>query len=263
MSVHVTTLSWDDAPHLSDEAKAEILSAYGSSERDARTKGVPQLGAGAIYPIPEEMVVVDPIELPAWYARVYALDVGWNRTAALWGAHDRESDIVYLYSEHYVAHAEPIVHAAAIKGRGAWIPGVIDPASRGRSQVDGEQLYKTYTDPDTCGLNLALADNAVEAGIYAVETRLSSGRLKIFRTLTNLLGEYRIYRRDDKGKVVKQNDHLMDCARYLIVSGLSRAVPVPADQWAESPGFPAVGRARHQVDYQPMAGMWDGKPDYA
>lgn len=263
MSVHVTMLTWDDVPHLSPEAKAEILSAYGTNERDARTKGVPQLGAGAIYPIPEEMIVVDPFEMPAWYKRCYALDVGWNRTAALWGAWDQESDVVYLYSEHYVSHAEPIVHATAIKGRGVWIPGVIDPASRGRTQTDGEQLYRVYTDPDGCALKLALANNAVEAGIYEVETRLSTGRLKVFRTLSNFLAEYRIYRRAEGGKIVKENDHLMDCLRYLVMSGLARAQALPADQWAENPMIGASIKPRHLTDYHPMEGMWDGKPDYA
>ena len=30
------------------------------------------------------------------------------------------------------------------------------------------------------------------------------------------INEYRIYRRDDKGKVVKKHDHLMDASRYLV-----------------------------------------------
>lgn len=45
----------------------------------------------------------------------------------------------------------------------------------------------------------------------------------MFKTLQNWLSEYRLYRRDDKGHVVKQNDHLMDAIRYLTVSGLSAA----------------------------------------
>ena len=40
----------------------------------------------------------------------------------------------------------------------------------------------------------------------------------MFSTLTNLLAEYRIYRRDEKGKIVKSMDHLMDAMRYLCAS---------------------------------------------
>jgi hypothetical protein len=108
---------------------------------------------------------------------------------------------------------------------------VIDPAARGRSQNDGEQLLKTYRD---LGLKLSEADNAVEAGIYAVWQRLSGGRLKVFKTLQNWLSEYRLYRRDDKGHIVKMNDHLMDTTRYGIMSALTLAKPkpVPTDRYA-------------------------------
>jgi hypothetical protein len=63
----------------------------------------------------------------------------------------------------------------------------------------------------------------VETGIYDVWQRLSSGRLKVFRGMKNWLSEFRLYRRDDKGRVVKDNDHLMDATRYLVMSGISRA----------------------------------------
>ena len=154
------------------------------------------------------------------------MDVGWNRTAVLWAAWDREQDVIYLYDEYYRGNAEPPIHAAAIKARGEWVSGVIDPASRGRSQTDGSQLLDLYL---RAGLQLYLADNAVEAGIYDVWTRLSTGRIKVFKTLQNWLHEYRIYRRDDKGKVVKKDDHLMDAMRYLVRSGLSYSDVMPAD----------------------------------
>jgi hypothetical protein len=212
--------SWNDVPHLSEAQKKQAWDSTPPYQRDARSKGIPQLGAGVIYPVPESDIKVAPFEIPSYWPRVYALDVGWKRTAAIWGAWNRDEDTVYLYSEHYRGQVEPSVHAAAIKARGDWIPGVIDPAARGRSQVDGQQLYQNYCD---LGLKLELANNAVEAGIYDVWERLSAGKLKVFSTLQNWFAEFRIYRRDDKGKLVKENDHLMDTTRYLIVSGLAVA----------------------------------------
>jgi hypothetical protein len=67
------------------------------------------------------------------------------------------------------------------------------------------------------------AINSREAGIQAVWERLSVGKLKVFKTLGNWRAEQRFYRRDEKGKIVKENDHLMDATRYLIISGLKRA----------------------------------------
>lgn len=228
-SRYLVQAGWDDVPHLDEQTKRELLSSTPPYLRAARSKGAPSLGAGAIYPVTEDEVVVDPFALPAHWPRAYGMDVGWNRTAAIWGAIDRNDDTLYLYAEHYRGEVEPAVHADAIRARGDWIQGVIDPASRGRGQADGQQMLALYRGQ---GLHLDPADNAVEAGLYEVWGRLTTGRLKIFRTCRNLLAEYRIYRRDDKGRIVKQHDHLMDAMRYLVRSGLARAAvqPVAASQ---------------------------------
>lgn len=218
---------WDDVPHLDDKTKAELYASIPPYQRDARSKGIPQLGSGAIYPVPESEIVCDPFEIPKYWPRCYALDVGWNRTAAVWGAWNQDDDAVYLYAEHYRSQAEPAIHAAAIHAKGKWINGVVDPAARGRTQVDGTQLIQQYHD---LGLRIEPAQNAVEAGLYAVWERLSAGRLFVFKSLQNWLSEFRVYRRDENGKIVKQNDHLMDATRYLIMSGLQVAVREPKDE---------------------------------
>lgn len=207
--------SWDDVPHLSEEVKTQLLESYPPHMRDARTKGIPSLGSGAIYPVPVEEIICDPFVIPAWWKRGFGLDVGWNKTAAIWGARNPDDNVLYLYAEHYRGQAEPPIHVTAIKARGAWIKGAIDPAARGRQQADGEQLLQSYRD---LGLNLVPAVNAVEDGLYQVWTGLGAGQIKVFRTLTNFLAEYRIYRRDEKGKIVKQFDHLMDASRYLVAT---------------------------------------------
>lgn len=211
---------WDDVPHLSAEQKTRMLADAEAHLIEARSKGIPSIGSGAIYPVAEEQIVVDDFEIPAHWPRVYGLDVGWNCTAAVFGAVDREADCVYLYSLHYQGKQEPSTHVAGIRARGQWIPGVIDPASRGRSQKDGEQLLQIYRD---LGLLLVEADNSRESGLYEVHQRLATGRLKVFRSLKPWLTEYRIYHRDEKGNVVKEKDHAMDATRYLVVSGIDVA----------------------------------------
>ena len=249
MSKYVVTAGWNDVPHLNEDAKKSLAEAYPVHEREARMQGLPRLGSGAIYPVPEDEIKVQPFDLPKFWKHVYAMDVGWNRTACLWGAHDTESDILYLYSEHYRGEAEPAVHAQAIKARGEWIPGVQDPAARGRSQIDGQRLSTLYR---TLGLHLTPADNAVEAGIYEVWSRMSSGRLKVFSTLSNWFAEFRIYRRDDKGKVVKSNDHLMDATRYLVMSGLPLASFRPAREVrAAWPG----AQQKREAEWSPLAAL--------
>lgn len=216
--------TWDDAPHLSKEEKERLWSEIPPYQREARTKGIPQLGSGAVYPIGEEDVLVDDFELPVWWEYSCGMDVGWNWTAAVWTAYDKQSDTLYLYNCYKRGKTEPAVHAEAIKSRGDWIPIVIDPASAGSSQKDGRSLFLEYGELLP---NLYKADNGVEAGIFAVWKRISVGKLKVFRSCRPWLDEFRLYRRDDKGKIVKSNDHLMDCTRYDVMSGLNYAVPYP------------------------------------
>lgn len=226
MSKAVIYAEWKDVPHLSPETQAELLASIPPYQRDARSKGIPQLGSGAIYPVPESDIVVPDFELPAHYPRGYGLDVGWERTAGIWGALDRETDCVYLYSEHYRGHAEPIVHSAAIKARGEWVPGFIDPAANGRSQVDGQRLFALYR---AMGLQIRNAANAREAGIHEVWMRLSTGRLKVFASCRNWLMEFRIFMRDEKGRIMDESKfHLMASTRYLLLNSVDKFKVKPA-----------------------------------
>ena len=243
----VVNAGWNHVPHLSEEQKAEELARIQPFQRLARSEGIPTLGAGAIYPVPEDQLLCDPFDIPDYFLQAYALDVGWKRTAGLWGALDPNTDIAYLYSEHYMGEAEPPIHAAAIRSRGTWIPGVIDPAARGRGQRDGKRLLKDYQD---LGLDtLVESDNALEAGIQMVWTRMSTGRLKVFRTLLNWIAEQRFYQRDEKGHVKDgQADHLMDCTRYLELSGWARAIVRPPTMWRRT-----VQNSGYTADYDPLA----------
>jgi hypothetical protein len=205
-----------DVPHILPEVRDAILASIPPYQRDARSKGIPHHGSGVIYPVPEADITVKPFAIPDNWPKVYALDVGWRRTAALWAARNPENGNIYLYDEHYQGREEPSIHAAAVRARGEWITGVIDPAARGRSQKDGAELMQAYVD---LGLNVTPSKNAVEAGITLVWQALVGGRLKVFSSLQHFLQEFRLYRRDENGKIVKENDHLMDCVRYLYLSG--------------------------------------------
>lgn len=227
VSKALITCTWDDVPHLSAEAKTDLLKSYPPHMRDARSKGLPMLGAGAIYPVSETEITVADFAIPDHWHKCYGLDVGWNFTGAAWLARDPDTTQIYLYSAYKQSQAEPSVHAAGIKARGDWIPGVIDPASTGASQHDGKRLVDLYT---TAGLKLTFADNSVEAGIYKCWELLSSGQLKIFASCLPWFVEYRNYHRDEKGKIIKKDDHIMDAMRYAAMSGLLRAVAKPVKQ---------------------------------
>lgn len=223
-SRYVVRAGWNDVPHLDEKTKRELLASTPPFLRQARAEGIPSLGSGAIYPIQWEEVSVPPFAIPPFWRRAYGMDVGWNKTAAIWLAEDPVDKTLYATSEHYRGQAVPAIHAAAIKARGDWIRGAIDPASRGRQQKDGDQLFAAYT---VAGLKITKAPNAVEAGLYKVWELLETGRLKFFSTLQATAAEYRLYHRKD-GKVVKTNDHALDALRYGVMSFDTIARVMPA-----------------------------------
>jgi hypothetical protein len=204
---------WDDAPHLGAKEKREMLDATPLHLRDARSKGIPSMGMGAIYPYAVESIKVDPFVIPPHFRRGFALDDGWNVTAVGFYAHDPDQDILYKTAELYLKETRPEQAAQMILTRGKWLPGTGDAAARTRDGIQVLDIYKRY------GLKLELAEKEVEAGIYDVQMRLASGRLKIFSTCPQTLWEYQRYRRDEKGKIVKVDDHAMDETRYACRPG--------------------------------------------
>ncbi|HEY7306271.1 MAG TPA: terminase family protein [Bryobacteraceae bacterium] len=228
--------TWAETPHLSEEEKQRTLKSYSPHELKARTEGVPALGAGAIFPLAQESYTFAQFQLPAHFARCYGLDVGWQFTACVWLAFDREQGICYVYREYQRERQTPDVHAADIQRAGEWIPGVIDPAAHASNQLDGRNLMSEYL---RLGLKLQHADNSVEAGILRLHQQLSDGSLKIFATCQQLLADLRYYHRNERGQVVKKQDHLIDALRYAAMAGPLFAKVKPAAKKEVSLAAPA------------------------
>jgi len=97
---------------------------------------------------------------------------------------------------------------------------------------------------------LTASANDLESGIYECWIRLSTGRLKVFSTLLNFFAEYRFYQRDEKGRIKDgQADHLMDCMRYVVLSGMKVACVRPASLWRRG-----GAASQHQFEWDPNKG---------
>jgi hypothetical protein len=191
----------------------------------------------AIYPISESDLIVSSFPIPAHWPRAYGMDISWQSTAAIWGALDRESDILYLYSEYHSTDRQPAVHAQALRSRGSWIPGVLECVANSQ---DGYRLIELYR---KLGLKLESAGNLGESSILEVLQRMSTGRLKVFASLTHYLEEFRSYRRDEKGQVVTGGDSLQNATRRLVTNGIShmRTAPVQKEPEYWRPDFSGLG----------------------
>jgi phage terminase large subunit-like protein len=204
-----------DAPHIPASEKAIIIANTPPWARDARIHGIPQHGAGAIYPIEWKNISVPRFEIPKHWKRYAGMDVG-GKTAAIWFAINPDTGVHYGYHEYYREGELPSVHVQGISPPGKWIPIAIDSAAHGRSQIDGQNLFSIYED---LGLTLYNANKAVEAGLYTCWERMVNGTVKIFADLKRFEEEFLAYHKDEQGRIVKVDDHMMDAFRYAIMSG--------------------------------------------
>lgn len=210
-----------DAEHYTDAERKRIIASYPAHEREARANGVPILGSGRIFPVSEEMVRVQPFAIPAHWPRIGAIDFGWDHpTAAVDIAWDRDADVVYVTKAYRVREQTPVIHAAALKSWGEWLPWAWPHDGYQHDKGSGEALATQYRNLGLkmMGVNATHPDGStgVEAGLMDMLDRMLTGRLKVFSHLEDWWEEYRLYHRKD-GLVVKVMDDLMSATRYGIM----------------------------------------------
>ena len=231
--------TWDDASekiksmkgqqgHLSEAVMEQILSAYSPHEREMRRYGRPSIGSGLIFPVDEEKIIIDPVEIKDHWPRIAAIDFGWDHpTAVVWCAVDRDEDVFYVYDCHRESKASPSIHAQAIRSRPHFIP-IAYPHDGNRRDSMGNPgladqyrnlgcnfLLEHFSNPPALGNNKG--SNSIEEGLMAMLQSMEAGNFKVFSTLSSWFEEFRMYHRKG-GKVVPFRDDLMSATRYAFQS---------------------------------------------
>jgi len=210
-----------DVDHYTDEEKERIVDSYPDHERDARAKGIPVLGSGRVFLIPEEDLMEDPFEIPSHFAQINGLDFGWDHPqAAVNLAWDRDHDILHVTKTFRKRECTP-VHAANTIGKwGKWIPTAWPHDGLQHDKGSGDELATQYRD---AGLNMLeehatheSGGNGVEAGIMEMTERMKDGRFRVNRYLSDWFEEYRMYHREN-GIIVKERDDIMAASRYGVM----------------------------------------------
>ncbi len=218
---HDTNITIDDALHIPAEKRQQIIDSYRPHEREARIRGTPMQGEGLIFPISEASISVEPMPIPKHWAQLGALDFGWQHpTAAVRIAWDRDNDRVWIVDAYSQSEQPVPVHAAALRRWGremlwAWPRDGLNDTAVGLNLAaqyrnEGLRMLQHHAQFEDGSVS-------VEAGISEMLTRMQTGRLKVFRTLSDWFEEFRLYHRED-GKVVKLRDDLMSATRYGIMS---------------------------------------------
>jgi phage terminase large subunit-like protein len=243
----VISMTIEDAEHYTPQERAKIIASYPPHEREARTKGIPTLGSGLIFPVMEEDIVIEPRPIPSIWPQIAGIDFGWDHpTAAANLAWDRDADIVYLTKVYRKREASPILHAAALKPWGAWLPWSW-PHDGNNDTAAGPNLASQYREQGLGMLDERATfedgTNSVEAGLMDMLDRMQTGRFKVFSTCVEWLEERRLYHRKD-GKVVKVRDDTISASRYALMM-LRHAIVEPNSQprkrYGASAGRSATG----------------------
>jgi len=222
---------WDDAPHMTEEKKARLLEQYPAHQRDMRSKGSPMLGHGRIYDIAEELIACDPVDVPDHWFVINGMDFGWDHPQAhIQMYEDRDNHIFYVakaWKARTVSanDAWGVVKQWGEKSPVAWpSDGLQNEKGRDDAVQQKEHYQKAGFNmlpdhatwpsvPDGKG-GMKSGGNSVESGLYEIGDLMRKGQFKIYRGLTDLFAEFRQYHRNEKGKIVKVFDDLLDAMRY-------------------------------------------------
>lgn len=247
------TASMDDAPHMTERQKEEVLALYPEHERETRMRGIPLMGSGGVYPVAHEEIKCEWFEIPNWFRRIAGIDFGIDHPgAAVWGAHDPESDVVYVTDCYKQSGQTAAYHADAIRSRGDWIPVAWPHDGMIRDKGGGETLASQF---ESKGVNMlpqsARYDDykgggqATEPIVMEILGRMRTGRFKVMDTPANRawFEEQQMYHRKD-GVIVKIRDDIMAATNYMMMM-LRYAI-------AEAESGPPVVLRNLGADFDPL-----------
>lgn len=228
--IYLKSASWDDAPHLSKEDKDRLSASYRVHERDARTLGIPMMGEGAVFPISDAQIRIDPFKIPDHFARIKGCDFGIDHPAAgVELAWDRDQDIIYVIDGYKKANELAPYHVAWLTKTNRRIPVAWPHDGMNREKSGGKTLAQRYRElganmlPKSARYPKAPGEEKDKAGPQPVEPivdevleRMSTGRFKVFSSVPDWFEEKRSYHRKD-GKIVDRRDDMLKATFYAMM----------------------------------------------
>jgi hypothetical protein len=159
------------------------------------------------------------------------MDFGWDHPQShVKLVHDRDSDIIYAVNGWKQSKVSANDAWGAVKPWAENIPmawphdGLQNEKGRDDATQQKEHYVKagfkmlpkmaSWPDIQDGNGNWVNGGNSVEQGLYEIGDRMRKGTFKIFKGLHEVMDEVRQYHRDEKQKIVKVRDDLLDAIRY-------------------------------------------------
>lgn len=220
----VARMGLRDVKHFTDAEKEERLAGYQAHQRTARMNGDPVIETGQIYPVAEENIRIADFPLVDPWVRglnwLWCVDFGVSEThpfAAVLCAWDKDADVFYVARTLRLTGAIPITQAAAIKAVARNVPVAWPHDGTQTQKGDGDELVEAYRKQDLNMLKSHATHSTggygVELGLQEIFNAMTKGKFKVFASCHEFWDEFRAYRRDENGKIVKKADDVMDAVR--------------------------------------------------
>lgn len=246
---------WNDAPHLSEKTKTELLDAIPEWEKEMRTKGLPSKGSGAIFQVEDKDIVVPEIVPNANADIVVGVDFGRSRdpSTIVWAMKDPDTDVITIFREDYLDQDRSSEAMAQVILNSPWpqAPVVVphdgnsvatDGGSETRAVIMRELgcnvMIGTFSNPADVQNNITNVHkkhNGKEGGLAWMAYQFKKGSLKVCEHLDYFFKEKRSYFYITKGGKTQPkdgDDHVIDAARIAVLS-LGR-YGIPAGQCSPS-----------------------------
>lgn len=212
-------VGWDDVTHITDKMKEGLLAAFPPHQRDMRTKGIPMLGHGRIYDLSEDFISCAPFEIPSHWFVIGGMDFGWDHPQAqIKLVEDRDSGTFYVTNAWKERNVSPDNAWGAVKSWQKDVPVAWPHDGLQTEKGSGKQQKAYYQDASFNMLHTKAewpdGSNGVEAGIFEIRDLMAKGKFKVFAGCRAVFDEFLMYHRNEKGKIVKTHDDVLDAIRY-------------------------------------------------
>lgn len=238
-------VSVDECAHIRGEVRERLEATIPEHERDMRLRGIPLLGEGLIYPVAESRLKVPSFQPMPWMKRLKGIDIGYKHVGLAWMLFNPETGQRIVYRTEKLESVTVAEQCAALNGMWDDVPTVFPPDVNNTEKGSGDALRKIY------GKHLRgrMLDFENEDGSRFVEPGLMQTldwmRAGLWRVCDQgnepYFREIRMYHRKN-GKVVKENDHVMDATRYTGMMVARRGVQ--ANEFKRKPQVRTLSQAR-------------------
>jgi len=181
---------------------------------------------------PLEGLIYDGFDADAMELDLASVPAGWQRIGGIDHGHSEghPAAIGIWASPNFDNPTAEVWKVGEFKGHGLLLSELWGKAVKLMEFTGPVKIW--YADPSAAQENAELkriagasisrlngAINAVDYGIERIQGLMKTGRYRLAKGRCNgTKDELSVFARDDKGRVIKENDHLMDADRYALVT---------------------------------------------